>query len=1019
MLVRRCQDLLRWIGLSTEVVIREDTSRVRLERTRSRPAPRAIEMSWGSARGWAWIFVVAVCSASTPAEAFWDELEQDVIQARDLFEGGDYYNAAELLLGVIEEAPDHLAARVALLRVRMAEGAIEAADKLGLALMADRDRGTEHEKSAARHVLAEYAFMRGRVDESLRFGREAVAADPTDLHGHYLVARALDDRGERAAARDVVDAAAALRTPRDLDADGLLDLARLYEVARTPDALELAAQCCVYAEQRRKREGRPTTDVLVLLGDLYLKAKKLSNGRPTAFATYLDALEQNRSLVAAKVGRAWTHLYVNDTYDAEKEIDEALAINPSSVEALIVKAWIRVIDFQASEALVLLDRALEVNPSAKKARSVRAAALFMLGRHDEYEAETRRVLELDPTYGELYWTVGDALSRVLRFADAVKMQELAVDLDPELPLARISLGRDLAYAGRQDEARAALEESKETHPFAHPWRHNMLLLFGKFDREFVTHPLGGFLVRMHVDENPVLGPRLDQALTTDLKYLSEKYQWTPPADVLVEMFPDHQDFSVRSVGMTGLSAVGACFGGLVTLVSPRSAMRHGFVWRRTALHELAHVVTIGRSKGRVPRWLTEGLSVFEEREVNPMWGRDQELELLNAWWNDDIIKLGEFNAAFRSPRIGFAYYQGGRVCEFLTQTYGFDDILRMLDAFADDLETPAVIERVFGVSAEVMDQRFRDWVFEKFVKDARVQPVWGQSKRRELRSRVRVDEPEVKDLAELAFAYYHARQSVDADAYLEKALKRDPDHPIARRLAAFRAMDRGREDLALQHLEAAFDNGGEEYFAAQLLATLRERKDDHDGAREAFELARRCFATDVGPANPDVALSRLYAGEGATELAMEALRRFVQIAESDVKARIDLATWYLHHDRFEEGLSMATEAVDIDPFIRKVHVLRGRALRGLGEPARAIDAFRSALLVDPRFEPGYSPPPDDAPAEEQLEKDRVERADILVEIAEIEREVGDDDAARRDVMEALRLVPDHEQALEVKGQLGG
>ena len=83
-------------------------------------------------------------------------------------------------------------------------------------------------------------------------------------------------------------------------------------------------------------------------------------------------------------------------------------------------------------------------------------------------------------------------------------------------------------------------------------------------------------------------PLARQALAT----LSKHYQFTPQGPILVEMFPKHDDFAVRTLGLPGLiGALGACFGRVVTLDSPRARPPGEFSWEATLWHEMAHVIT--------------------------------------------------------------------------------------------------------------------------------------------------------------------------------------------------------------------------------------------------------------------------------------------------------------------------------------------------------------------------------------------------------------------------------------------
>ena len=112
---------------------------------------------------------------------------------------------------------------------------------------------------------------------------------------------------------------------------------------------------------------------------------------------------------------------------------------------------------------------------------------------------------------------------------------------------------------------------------------------------------------------------------------AQRYGLTPKGPILIEIFPRHDDFAVRNLGLPGMiGALGACFGRVVTLDSPKARPPGTFNWQATLWHELAHVITLQLSKQRVPRWLTEGISEYEEQRARPAWGRQMQVQFAEA-----------------------------------------------------------------------------------------------------------------------------------------------------------------------------------------------------------------------------------------------------------------------------------------------------------------------------------------------------------------------------------------------------
>ena len=116
---------------------------------------------------------------------------------------------------------------------------------------------------------------------------------------------------------------------------------------------------------------------------------------------------------------------------------------------------------------------------------------------------------------------------------------------------------------------------------------------------------------------------------------------------------------MRSVGLPDIGPlVGICFGKVVTLISPDTLSAN---WQEIVWHEFMHVITLQMTNNRMPRWLSEGISVWEEREGRPYWGRSQGLDLVRAATEDKLLHIKDLNSGCSGARnnadLGFAYFQ--------------------------------------------------------------------------------------------------------------------------------------------------------------------------------------------------------------------------------------------------------------------------------------------------------------------------------------------------------------------------
>ena len=203
-------------------------------------------------------------------------------------------------------------------------------------------------------------------------------------------------------------------------------------------------------------------------------------------------------------------------------------------------------------------------------------------------AKSRRRSRINPTYGEVYRIAGQHAASHYRFEEAAALAEKALTLDPTNSRAAADLGMHLLRTGDEPAARRALDRSwrarslrpRHVQPAAHA-RQPRAVHHGARRRR---------PAKMHRDEAPVLREYAMPLAQEALKTLSARYGFTPTGPILVEIFPKHDDFAVRNLGLPGMiGALGACFGRVVTMDSPTARAPGTFSWQATLWHELAHV----------------------------------------------------------------------------------------------------------------------------------------------------------------------------------------------------------------------------------------------------------------------------------------------------------------------------------------------------------------------------------------------------------------------------------------------
>ena len=198
--------------------------------------------------------------------------------------------------------------------------------------------------------------------------------------------------------------------------------------------------------------------------------------------------------------------------------------------------------------------------------------------------------------------------------------------------------------------------------------------------------------------------------------LCAKYEVQLTDVIHVEIFPRQQDFAVRTFGMPGGDGfLGVCFGNVVTANSPASQGENPANWQSVLWHEFCHVVTLRKTSNKMPRWLSEGISVYEERQADSRWGQSMNPRYREMIVGGQLTPVSQLSAAFLQPpsplHLDFAYFESSLVVEYIVARHGLEVLKRILSDLGDGLSIETALGRNVGSPVNL------DAEFEKYARE--------------------------------------------------------------------------------------------------------------------------------------------------------------------------------------------------------------------------------------------------------------------------------------------------------------
>lgn len=570
---------------------------------------------------------------------------------------------------------------------------------------------------------------------------------------------------------------------------------------------------------------------------------------------------------------------------AAESLEKVLQLNPNHVDALLFAVDHAIDGEQYDQAAELLDRIEKINahhPLAWAYRAVLAELDAAPDKKIEYRTKALEPWSSNPAVDHL---IGRKLSEKYRFAEGAQHQRDALAFDPTFLPAKIQLSQDLLRLGQEDEGWHLADEvaGRDEYDIL---AHNLSTL-QQHIKEFRILTGDGFTLKMDPREAELYGPDALRLLAEAKATLGAKYGVELPAEVTVEIFPRQQDFAIRTFGLPGGAGyLGVCFGPVITATSPSAQGESPANWQSVLWHEFCHVVTLTKTNNKMPRWLSEGISVYEERQRNPAWGQQMNPTFREMTLGEDLTPVSELSNAFLGPKSGqhlqFAYYESSMVVEYLIEQYGLEKLLRVLTDLGVGMPINDALRRVTG-SLEEFDEQFAEYM-----------------------------RAEAEALA--------------PDLDWEKPPD-DPSLPRSERAAWLESHDGNFYALMSQSQRLMREQRWSE--AKVPLQRLIEAYPGYVETGNAYELVARCY-------------ERL----GETSEQQAVLKQLAERDDDCLEAYLQLIKFAKEAEDWPAMADYARQALAVNPLLRSAHRALAEASTALGHPQEAIRSYNALLSFD-------------------------------------------------------------------------
>ncbi|MDA3862713.1 MAG: tetratricopeptide repeat protein [Deltaproteobacteria bacterium] len=654
----------------------------------------------------------------------------------------------------------------------------------------------------------------------------------------------------------------------------------------------------------------------------YLKrAVKISPFYPLALSTFAKTLFKNP--------------YSKTNGLPIKYAEKALKLNKQHLPSLHILGLISLYNLDFKATMEKIKKADQIYMDHPSTLTLKAGIAQLKDKKSQISKIEKLVKKKYPLHWNHFYQLGRLLNRHHRYPLSAVYFKKGLEISPDNASLLTWLGVSLLRTGKEGLAIYYIRKAAELN-YDHVMANNLLTLYEtKIFKKYSSNRMGNFLYKAPKKEWPILKLLVPPVLDKAFNRYKKHYGYTPPLPVKIEFFKDKQDFTVLIAGQpveTGI--LGVCFGTVIDFLSPSSGRSN---WAMVISHELAHTFHVEQTKGKIPRWFTEGLAEFETAHYKYTWKRERSRGIYLALEENSLHGIKTINDAFSHARSTLAmvtaYIHATWIIRYIFLNWGWEGLRKGLNAYQNGKNTVEAIKLITGLQPEQFDKRFFNYLkltlshYSKGFSPLSVKYVSLEKLKKQT-----VDPARHK--SRLALKYLLANKNSLAENLMQTAKKIDPRNPHLLFAIALKNLKDGNLKKAEKTLNQLLISGHDGFSIRRFLAVITQRKNNK---LDTIKHLQKALKYDPESLPVLKKLAFLYYSGSNPAAALPFLKKYSRYSQNDGSSAMKTVELAWKSENHANTAEFGLHLMEINPFIAgKAHLHTAKSLFKINKKALAL-----------------------------------------------------------------------------------